>query len=358
MAFFLSAKWAWVALQFVLKRREELQKMRKRGIVVVIIGGTTGLDMAIVHSVCSRLTQIETYGVHSVIITTKNETEGVTSLELLRHPTVRVGYHQLDASNKESLMAFCQHFKEQFESIDILINNAGMLPSAAELGCKGDTETVMNVNYYDAKLVTFTLLPLMAPGGRIIVAASGLAELAIRWMNNETFTKLFSETSTEDDIDGVAGGFVKEICDSSAGGKRVHDALAYPFAQASRIALTQYLGNQLKWSSRDPAMRVTACSFTPGWCRTPSGSNRAPFSAAEGAEEAVYAAFDADAETIQGSFLIGRKPARFGDGHAVAVTGNSGEAHTAAGRKTNDDTYKFATGKIATALALVARVVR
>lgn len=48
-----------------------------------------------------------------------------TSLELLRHPTVRVGYHQLDASNKESLMAFCQHFKEQFESIDILINNAG-----------------------------------------------------------------------------------------------------------------------------------------------------------------------------------------------------------------------------------------
>lgn len=46
--------------------------------------------------------------------------------------------------------------------------------------------------------VTFTLLPLMAPGGRIIVAASGLAELAIRWMNNETFTKLFSETSTED----------------------------------------------------------------------------------------------------------------------------------------------------------------
>lgn len=79
MAFFLSAKWAWVALQFVLKRREELQKMRKRGIVVVIIGGTTGLDMAIVHSVCSRLTQIETYGVHSVIITTKNETEGVVS---------------------------------------------------------------------------------------------------------------------------------------------------------------------------------------------------------------------------------------------------------------------------------------
>ena len=44
---------------------------------------------------------------------------------------------------------------------------------------------------------TLALMPLMAPGGRVVIVASSLAELAIRWMNEEAFTKLFSAASTE-----------------------------------------------------------------------------------------------------------------------------------------------------------------
>ncbi|CDI87331.1 hypothetical protein, conserved [Eimeria praecox] len=207
------------------------------------------------------------------------------SLERLRHPTVCVGFHELDACNDMSMAAFSQNLKKKFGSIDILIDSAGVLPTTTELGCKGDTDHIMAVDYHATKI----------------------------------------------DLDEVADGFVEEFCTAgssgrriydalaypfaqvSSSGRRIYDALAYPFAQATRIALAQYMGNQLKLSSPDPKMRVTVCSFSPGWCRAPSAGNRAPFSAREGANEAVYAAFDANAEEVQGSFLIGRKPAKFGD---------------------------------------------
>lgn len=46
----------------------------------------------------------------------------------------------------------------------------------------------------------------------------------------------------------------------------------------------------------------------------------------EGAAEAVFAAFDAKKDEIQGSFLIGRRPARFGGTFAVSELGIVGEA--------------------------------
>ena len=63
--------------------------------------------------------------------------------------------------------------------------------------------------------------------------------------------------------------------------------------------------------------------FWAGWCRTLPGRNRAPFSAAEGAAEAVFAAFDANPEEVQGSFIVGRKPGKFGDEIASAHVDNA-----------------------------------
>ncbi|CDJ48259.1 hypothetical protein, conserved [Eimeria brunetti] len=337
MASLFSAKWAWVALKFILKRREELKNIRKKGFVVVVIGCTNGLGAAVVRAVSDRLSTIESHTPHTVIMTTKKEEEGKLCLEKLRHPTVRVGFHPLDATSQESIAIFSQKLKNEFQNIDILIHS--MLPTAVQLGYHDTTDNVVKMDYYETKTITLALLPLMALGGRIVIGASSLAEMAIRWMNEGAFIRLFRETSTVKDLDGIADKFVEEKLTAGPGGRRVYDSMAYPFAQAARIALAQCMGNVMKISFPDPSTRITVCSFAPGWCRTPTEGHRAPFSALEGAEEAVFAAFDAKAEDIQGAYIIGRRPARFGVAVAAIESENKASMEIAILKKEKEKEY-------------------
>ncbi|KAL8431733.1 hypothetical protein ACSSS7_005059 [Eimeria intestinalis] len=220
-------------------------------------------------------------------MTSRSCEKGLLALEAVRHPTVRVGFHQLDLVEEDSIRAFSEGMKERFGEIDILINNAGVAPETRSLATKGEARKVLDVNFYGTKAAVTALMPLMANGGRVVTVASGLAELAIRWMSDETYNKLFSLASTEKDVEAVVKHFAEELEGSASGSDQLHAALAYPFSQAS-------------------------------WCRTPSGGPRAPFSALDGAEEALFATFDAKDADVQGSFIIGRKPARFGLRHSCA----------------------------------------
>ncbi|KAL8270338.1 hypothetical protein Esti_005725 [Eimeria stiedai] len=328
MGVLLAVKGAWWIFKFILRRREEFLKSRKRGIVVVVTGGTSGLGLAIVQAVCMRLAKIETQGKHTVIMTSRSCEKGLLALEVVRHPTVRVGFHQLDLIEEDSIRVFSEGVKERFGEIDILINNAGVAPETTSLATKGEARKVLDVNFYGTKAAVTALMPLMANGGRVVTVASGLAELAIRWMSGETYKKLFSLASTEKDVEAVVKRFAEELEGAAAGSDQLHAALAYPsrvltvrlalhsfhlaLHQAARIALTQSLGSKANETSSNPPRLLTFCAFSPGWCRTPSGGSRAPFSALDGAEEALFATFDAKDDDVQGSFIIGRKPARFG----------------------------------------------
>lgn len=79
MGFFISAKWAWWAFKFVLRRREELERANRRGIVVVVTGGASGLGLATIRAICSRLEQIEAREKHSVILTSTSQPKGLVS---------------------------------------------------------------------------------------------------------------------------------------------------------------------------------------------------------------------------------------------------------------------------------------
>ncbi|CDJ61131.1 hypothetical protein, conserved [Eimeria maxima] len=153
--------------------------------------------MDIVRAVCNRLSKTPSHTPHAVIITEKDEEKGLRSLEHLRHPTVRVGFHQLDACNDRSRTTFFKNLKEQFGSVDVVINNSDILPSTKELGSKRSTGYILKEDYYEAKVAIFALIPLMAPGGRVVIGVSSLAELAIRWMNENAFAKLFSASTSD-----------------------------------------------------------------------------------------------------------------------------------------------------------------
>ncbi|KAL8426634.1 hypothetical protein Efla_005891 [Eimeria flavescens] len=336
MGFIVAAKGAWWILNFILRRREEMLKARKRGLVVVVTGGTSGLGLAIVRAVCMRLSKIQTQGSHTVIMTSRSQAKGMMALKLVRHPSVRVGFHQLDLLEEDSVRSFSEGLKARFGQIDLLLNNAGLSPQAPTLASREEAEAMLNVNFHGTKAFIAALLPLLADGGRVLTAVSGLAEVAIRWMSEETYSRMFSLASSEGagpaELEAVVRRFGEELsAEGWEGGGQMQAAMAYPFTQAARIALTQTLGSKATEPSSpsDQARTLTFCSFSPGWCRSPAGGPRAPFSPLEGAEEAVFAAFDAKDSEIQGAFLVGRKPARFGD-RCSFVERQLGAAPTAA----------------------------
>lgn len=337
MAFLLNANWSWQAAKFLFERHQEMSRVRKQGIVVVVTGATGGLGLATVKALCQRLSQIPSHQSHSVILTSRNDSKGRWAVKHVRHPTVQVGFHQLEPSDANSIATFRDDLSAKFGQIDVLINNASILPLATEFDERIEAKQVMAVNYYATKAVIAALMPLMAPGGRVVTAASSLAELAIRWMNDETYTKMFSVASTEKDIDSAVESFVKEISAVNKKPNRFSNVLVHPFAQAARIAITQHLGDKAQSGSRGAPKDVILCTFSPGWCRTLSGGPRAPFSAMQGAEEAVYAALDAKAEEIQGCFLVARKPSRFGDAISVHDIDLLEDAHDEQNEKAHDD---------------------
>ncbi|KAL8453550.1 hypothetical protein Emag_001769 [Eimeria magna] len=86
-------------------------------------------------------------------MTSRSSEKGLLALEVVRHPTVRVGFHQLDLVEEDSIRAFSEDMKEQFGEIDILINNAGVSPETTSLATKGEARKVLDVNFHGTKAV-------------------------------------------------------------------------------------------------------------------------------------------------------------------------------------------------------------
>ncbi|MBS2019976.1 MAG: SDR family oxidoreductase [Deltaproteobacteria bacterium] len=81
----------------------------------------------------------------------------------------------LDLGSRASIRAFAARFREQFERLDLLVNNAGVWTRNRSLTVDG-VETTFGVNHLGTFLLTHELLPTMrasAPA-RIIVVSSDL----------------------------------------------------------------------------------------------------------------------------------------------------------------------------------------
>lgn len=94
----------------------------------------------------------------------KNETQGNIILK------------QLDLGSFDSIRNFAQDIKDNFQHIDLQLNNAGTLCHQPEQSAENYEKTVA-VNYLGHYLLTNLLLPLMGPGSRIV----NMVSLTVRY---------------------------------------------------------------------------------------------------------------------------------------------------------------------------------
>ncbi len=126
----------------------------------VITGSTKGIGKAIVDLLVSKGINV---AICSRNITDVNECIKTLSVSF---PGVKIIGRAADMRQKEDVVSFSQFVLDHFETVDILINNAGVfLPGEITQEEDGALEQMMETNLYSAYHLTRALVPNMIANG-------------------------------------------------------------------------------------------------------------------------------------------------------------------------------------------------
>ncbi len=222
----------------------------------------TGANRGIGFEICRELARL---GVR-VILTARDEREGLQAAGRLQGEGRDVQFHQLDVTDEESIRQLVAFAEAEFGGVDILVSNAGVYPDDGIPGLKVDLGMIrmtMEVNAYGPLRLSQALIPLMRRRryGRIVNISSGLGQLS-----------------------EMGGG-----------------ALAYRISKVSLHAITCVLANEVRGTG------ILVNAMSPGWVRTEMGGRNAPRSVEEGADTAIYLATLPD-HGPTGGFFKDREP--------------------------------------------------
>lgn len=217
----------------------------------------------------------------TVVMAVRNQQRGESAQADIINKT---GNHEVivmicDMSSTESIRTFAKEFKNKYDRLDVLINNAGAIFSKRETTTDG-FERTLAVDYLGPFLLTHELLPLLkssAPS-RVINAGSGL------------------QSSGKVDFDDLQSG------------KNYNASNAYANAKLMLTMWTYHLARRLGGTG------VTVNVTQPGFVATNLGRNSGsvplslaftlmrPFqiSAKKGAETSVYLASAREIEGVTG----------------------------------------------------------
>ena len=215
----------------------------------LVTGGNKGIGFVICQGLLERGFE--------VIIAARSLDKAKTAIEQLKSSNARP--LELDVSDDDSIQSAAKNLSQEIDSLDVLINNAGIYPDQGVniLTVKRELlNQTMNVNAFGAIRVTQAFLPLLTKSShaRVINTSSGLGELA-----GLTF-----------------------------------DIPSYCLSKLSLNGATIMLAEALQ----DKGIVVNA--FDPGWVKTDMGGSSAPRTPEQGADTAVWLA------TIAPSNLSGK----------------------------------------------------
>ncbi len=140
----------------------------------VITGGSKGIGLAIAESFASK-------GFNLAICSRSAAQLEVAAQYLADKYGTKVVFFEADLSSQLGAQSFGQYVLQQFERIDVLINNAGVY-IGGEIASEADgaLESMIQTNLYSAYHLTRTLLPTMISSqkGHIINICSIASKIA------------------------------------------------------------------------------------------------------------------------------------------------------------------------------------
>ncbi|MBW4661793.1 MAG: SDR family oxidoreductase [Drouetiella hepatica Uher 2000/2452] len=111
-----------------------------------------------------------------VIIAGRNSRKGAAAVAKIRNevPSATVRFEQVDLASLQSVTDFARRLRSQRDSLDLLINNAGLMAPPKRLETTDGFEMQFGVNYLGHFALTAELMPLLCKGknARIVTLSS------------------------------------------------------------------------------------------------------------------------------------------------------------------------------------------
>ncbi|MBN2104043.1 SDR family NAD(P)-dependent oxidoreductase [bacterium] len=136
--------------------------------ICLVTGGTSGVGRAI----AAGLTELGAI----VIIVSKSAERGAAAVKDFRRKTgnSQTFYRTLDLEKPDRIPRFVEQFRQEFQTLHVLSNNAAVFPRKTEF-TPGGMEKIFAVNYLAHFVLTYSLLDLLkssAPSRILIVSGS------------------------------------------------------------------------------------------------------------------------------------------------------------------------------------------
>ena len=219
----------------------------------LVTGGNKGIGFAI----CQGLLDKE----FSVFLAARDIDKGKESVDKLSTDSNSIQLVELDVTNDTSIKNAVDNVCQKTNSLDVLINNAGIYPDlrGSEQGVNILTVSrdlltkTINTNAFSPISITQAFLPLLAKvnNPKVINVSSGNGQL-----NNDSV--------------GISA-----------------NVPSYSLSKLALNGATILLADALK------AQGIAVFAMCPGWVRTDMGGNSAPRSPEEGADTAIWLATEA-----------------------------------------------------------------
>jgi NAD(P)-dependent dehydrogenase (short-subunit alcohol dehydrogenase family) len=224
--------------------------------IAVVTGANRGLGLETSRELASQ-------GI-KVILTARDSSKGESAAKSLKEEGLDVVFHPLDITDTDSIQRLRNFIIKEFGKLDILINNAGILPDlhfpdSSIFNSKIETlRKAMECNVFGTFQVSQTLIPLMKAGnyGRVVNVSSGMGQLS--------------------EMNGGCPG--------------------YRISKTALNALTRIFADELKDTN------ILVNSVCPGWVKTDMGGAEAPRTLEEGADTIVWLATLPDGSKTGGFF--------------------------------------------------------
>jgi NAD(P)-dependent dehydrogenase (short-subunit alcohol dehydrogenase family) len=212
----------------------------------------TGANRGIGYETCRQLAKAD----FRVILTARNPDKGVRSAKVLQDEDLDVTFCACDVTDPKSIQELKSFIESQYGRLDVLINNAGILPDNKTPGQFEDTSILetdlstlsqaMNTNAFSVILLCRYLIPLMKKHsyGRIVNVSSQVAQLS--------------------------------AMDSGIP--------AYRLSKVALNAITVILADELKGTG------ILCNCMSPGWVKTEMGGPNASVTPQEGTRDIVWLA--------------------------------------------------------------------
>ncbi|MEA5564365.1 SDR family oxidoreductase [Anabaena sp. UHCC 0399] len=216
--------------------------------IAVVTGSNRGLGYAISR----KLSQI---GIR-VILTSRNETDGLATKQQLFSEGLDVDYHLLDVTDDASVQQFTQWLRETYGKVDILVNNAGVNPTT-----KPEESSLLTVQL-ETMRVTFETN---------VLAVVRISQALIPLMQVENYGRIVNISTEMASLSTIPDDY-------------------YPLAPSYRLSKVGVNGITAILAKELQGTNILVNAYSPGWMKTDMGGDQAPFTAEEGAETAVYLA--------------------------------------------------------------------